>query len=164
MAAGAIYQAGHVSGLIHNGYAGLVTDQPETAGPDPKIQFARVVRDARERRGLNQDELADKAGVSRPTIQRIETAKTGTPNPDTARRIFQALGLDPRLIPVILGYATADEMGLPPEMPRVFTPTIERAIAILEDPNVPAATKAEWVEFLAFRAGQTSTDAPRKAG
>lgn len=164
MAAGTIYQATHVSGLIHTGYAGTVEAQVEADGPDPKLQFARTVRDAREQRGWNQDDLADKAGVSRPTIQRIETAKTGTPNPDTARRIFQALGLDPRLIPVILGYATAEELGLPPQLPRVFTPTIERAIAILEDPGVPAAAKEEWVEFLAFRAAQTSTDTPRRAG
>jgi transcriptional regulator with XRE-family HTH domain len=116
------------------------------------LRFARVVREAREQRGWNQERLADVADVSRPTIQRWETAKTGTPDPENARRVFKALGLDPRLIPVVLGYVTAEEMGLPPEPPRVFNPTVEEAIRILEDPRVPAAAKTEWVEFLRFRA------------
>jgi transcriptional regulator with XRE-family HTH domain len=141
--------------------------EPDTTdiGEDPKLRFAQVVREAREQRGWTQDQLAEAAGVARPTIQRWETGKTGTPEPDNARRVFLALGLDPRLIPVILGYATPDEMGLPARMPRVFTPTIERAIAILEDPKVPAAAKEEWVAFLAFRAAQEAErNAPKQAG
>jgi hypothetical protein len=50
----------------------------------------------------------------------------------------------------VLGYVTAEEMGLPPEPPRVFTPTVEEAIAILEDPKVPAAQKEEWLRYLRY--------------
>lgn len=82
--------------------------------------------------------------------------------------MFQALGLDPRLIPVVLGYVTAEEMGLPPEPPRVLSPTAEQALAILEDPAVPAARKEEWLMFLQFSAersaAQSAPGGPRKAG
>jgi transcriptional regulator with XRE-family HTH domain len=122
------------------------------AGLDPRQRLAAVVREARRDRGWNQEQLAIAADVSEPTIQRYETGKTGTPDPYVARRVFKALGLDPRLIPVILGYVTAEEMGLPPEQPRVFTPTIERAIEILDDPKVSPERKAEWLAFLEFSA------------
>lgn len=121
-------------------------------GEDSRVQFGRVIRDARTRRGWNQDELADAAGISRPTVNRWETAKTGTPDPENARRAFIALGLDPRRIPVILGYVTADEMHLPAQPARVFNEMTEEAIRILEDPAIPSAAKHEWVEFLKFRA------------
>jgi transcriptional regulator with XRE-family HTH domain len=114
----------------------------------PRLRFGEVIREARRAKRLSQQELADAAGVSEPTIQRWENGRTGTPDPENARRAFLALGLDPRLIPVLLGYVTAEEMGLPPEAPRVFTPTVEEAIAILEDKTVPAEAKDEWVEFL----------------
>jgi transcriptional regulator with XRE-family HTH domain len=136
------------------------------AGDDtPRQRFASTVRAARIQRGWRQDQLATAAGVSEPTIQRWETGKTGTPDPENARKVFTALGLDPRLIPVLLGYVTAEEMDLPPEPPRVFNPTVEEVIRILEDPQVPAAAKAEWVEFLRFRAQPPAeTDAHRQAG
>lgn len=167
MATGTIYQATHVSGLIHSGYAsGVATPDRTDMDPhmEPRLRFARVVREAREQRGWTQDELADQAGVTRPTIQRWETAKTGTPDPVNARRVFLALGLDPRLIAVILGYVTEQEAGLPPIAPRVFPPTVEQAIRILEDPNIPAAAKHEWVEFLTYRAAQAAQSATKQAG
>lgn len=76
--------------------------------------------------------------------QRWETAKTGTPDLENARRTFIALGLDPRLIPVLLGYVTAEEMGAPAAVPRVFAPMVEDAIRILERPRVPSVVAAEW--------------------
>lgn len=131
------------------------------------MSFAMVVREARKERGWNQAELAIAAGVSEPTIQRYETGKSGTPDGETARRVFKALGLDPRLIPVVLGYVTAEEMGLPAELPRVFSPDVETVIRILEDPAVPAAKKQEWVRFLEFTtrpSGGLEVRADLKAG
>lgn len=169
MAIPTLYQASGVSGLIRHGYAAGVTPADRPApDEDPRQRFARVVRQAREQRGWHQDQLADAAGVSRPTIQRWETGKTGTPDPENARRVFQALGLDPRLIPVVLGYVTAEEMGVPAEPPRVFNPSIEEVIRILESPEVAPSVKAEWVEFLRYRATQSEPAvvrrSPREAG
>jgi transcriptional regulator with XRE-family HTH domain len=142
-----------VSGLIRLGYASAVTPAQPQAPEEPRQAFARIVREAREQRGWGQDQLAEAAGVSRPTIQRWETAKTGTPDPENARRVFQALGLDPRLIPVVLGYVTAEEMGVDPVPPRLRDATTEEILTILEDPKVSVAQKREWLEFLRFRTG-----------
>jgi transcriptional regulator with XRE-family HTH domain len=165
MATGTVYTSTRVSGLMHDRYARRVAAQPDSpSSSEPRPEFSQVVKDAREQRGWNQDQLAEAAGVSRPTIQRWESAKTGAPDPENARKVFLALGLDPRLIPVILGYVTPEEMGLPPQVPRVFAPTVEQAIRILEDPAVPAAAKHEWIEFLQFRANQAVDAASRQAG
>jgi transcriptional regulator with XRE-family HTH domain len=119
---------------------------------DPVRRFASLIRETREYRGWSQDDLAERAGVSRPTINRYEQAKTRTPDPETARAIFHALRLDPRRIPVLLGYVTEEEMGLPPESPRMFHATTEEVIAILEDPKVDPKAKAEWLQYLRWRA------------
>lgn len=39
--------------------------------------FGDVIRKARERSGLSQEALAERAEISRPTIARIETGTTG---------------------------------------------------------------------------------------
>jgi transcriptional regulator with XRE-family HTH domain len=164
MATPSVYRSRHVSPLMRVMtsdllYPHLMRDgQADTKGGSPSLSFGEVIREARKQKRMSQQELADAAGVSEPTIQRWENGRTGTPDPENARRAFLALSLDPRLIPVILGYVTADEMGLPPEAPRVFAPTVERAIAILEDPTIPSAAKAEWVEFLQFRAQSVSAN------
>lgn len=146
--------------LMHLGYAADVTPQPSAPEEEPRQRFARVVREARQQRGWSQDDLADAAEVSRPTVQRYEYAKTATPDPEAARRIFRALGLDPRLIPVVLGFVTAEEMALPPEPPRVFEPSLEEVIAIWEDPDVPVATKREWAEYLKYRKQMAAAQLP----
>jgi transcriptional regulator with XRE-family HTH domain len=159
------------SPLMHVRYAAAVTPAQNLPDEEPRQRFARIVRQAREDRGWTQEDLADAADISRPTVQRYENGRTATPEAESARRIFRALGLDPRLIPVVLGYVTAEEMGLPPEPPRVFTPTAEEAIAILEDPKVPAAQKEEWLRYLRYvthdatsTAAQPSAAPPRRAG
>jgi len=52
------------------------------------------LREQRLAKFLTQDELAERSGVSRPTINRIETAKA-VPRPGTVRRLAQALELRP---------------------------------------------------------------------
>jgi len=144
-------------------YRGSMSDtaQPED---EPLRRFADLIRATRESRGWSQDDLAERAGVSRPTINRYEQGKTRTPDPATARAIFSALRLDLRRIPVVLGYITDEEMGLPAEGTRMFHATTEEAIAILEDPKVDPRRKAEWLEFLRFRAEQESGGGRKQVG
>ncbi|PZT88202.1 MAG: transcriptional regulator [Gordonia sp. (in: high G+C Gram-positive bacteria)] len=53
--------------------------------------FGEAVREARKRRGWSQGELGEKAGVSRPTIARVEANNDVTTA--TIAKIAQALGL-----------------------------------------------------------------------
>ena len=58
--------------------------------------FGKSVQAARLERGWSQDELAEKAGVSRPTVSRVELGQE--PSMRTARRLATALGLSVEII------------------------------------------------------------------
>ncbi|MFI5895702.1 helix-turn-helix domain-containing protein [Actinoplanes sp. NPDC051513] len=127
----------------------------EQADNDPLQRFAAFIRHNRQRVGWTQKHLAESAGVSRPTVQRYENAKSEVPQPSPARAIFGALGLDVRLIPVLLGYVTADEVNAPPPSTRLLSALAEEAVSLLDDPAVSDDVKEEWVAFLRFRTGRT---------
>jgi DNA-binding XRE family transcriptional regulator len=51
------------------------------------------LRNARERRAMSQLELAERAGVARQTLIRLERGRPATP--ETHRKLAEALGLQP---------------------------------------------------------------------
>lgn len=53
----------------------------------------RKIKDARRAKGLTQKELAERSGVSRVTINALETGKLTNTKTDTLRSIAKALGL-----------------------------------------------------------------------
>jgi transcriptional regulator with XRE-family HTH domain len=53
--------------------------------------FGDVIREARKRQGWSQGELGEKAGVSRPTIARVEANNDVTTA--TIAKVAEALGL-----------------------------------------------------------------------
>jgi transcriptional regulator with XRE-family HTH domain len=57
------------------------------------VRLTRL-KDVRQRKALTQQQLADKAGVNRVTIARIE-AGTDEPFPTTVRKVADALGVEP---------------------------------------------------------------------
>lgn len=122
---------------------------PEFAHETPLMGLARLIREAREERGWTQDQLADASGVSRPTIQRYENAKSA-PELDKVRAVIIALNVDVREIPVALALVTREEMGLPPERarPRRFDATTEEILALLEDRRVSHGEKVALREML----------------
>jgi transcriptional regulator with XRE-family HTH domain len=61
---------------------------------DVKIDGEKV-RAARERAFLSKSELADRAGLNRNTIGRIEEARNIEVYPRTIRKIAEALSVDP---------------------------------------------------------------------
>ncbi|HEV2067956.1 MAG TPA: helix-turn-helix transcriptional regulator [Thermomicrobiales bacterium] len=73
-----------------------------------------TLREARLRRRMSQQALADRAGVARVTVSQIELGKSG-PRPHIARRIAEALDTAPSDIAEFR--AAAESMQLP-------TPTI----------------------------------------
>lgn len=73
--------------------------------------FAHLIFMARMERGWTQDELADRSGVSRPTILRWEGGHASAPSPVAIRAVCSALDLHPTRALVALGYLTADELA-----------------------------------------------------
>jgi HTH-type transcriptional regulator, competence development regulator len=57
------------------------------------VKLTRL-KDVRQRKALTQQQLAEKAGVNRVTIARIEGGKD-EPLPTTLRKVADALGVDP---------------------------------------------------------------------
>lgn len=51
------------------------------------------VKEVRERKGISQEELAEKSGVSRTTISEIETQKKEVTTNITLEKIANALGV-----------------------------------------------------------------------
>lgn len=60
------------------------------------MDIASIVATARERAGLTQQQLADRAGTSQPAVARLERGQ-GSPSIDTVRRIVNAAGFDLRV-------------------------------------------------------------------
>ena len=57
------------------------------------VKLTRL-KDVRQRKALTQQQLAEKAGVNRVTIARIEGGKD-EPFPTTVRKVADALGVEP---------------------------------------------------------------------
>lgn len=60
-------------------------------GEADKPGFGEIIREARKKQGWSQAELGEKAGVSRPTIARVEANNDATTV--TIAKIAQVLGL-----------------------------------------------------------------------
>lgn len=89
-----------------------------TLGDGRKCSAMLTLREARLRRRMSQQTLADRAGVARVTVSQIELGKSG-PRPHIARRIAEALDTAPS--DIVEFRAAAESMQLP-------TPTILAAL------------------------------------
>ena len=56
------------------------------------VKLGESIRRARERAGLGQNELAKRAGINQPTLQRIESGRSEDPSVSLVLRIAAALG------------------------------------------------------------------------
>jgi transcriptional regulator with XRE-family HTH domain len=72
------------------------------------VRLTRL-KDVRHRKALTQQQLADRAGVNRVTIARIEGGKD-EPFPTTVRKVADALGVEPEVLsePVVQARPSAD--------------------------------------------------------
>lgn len=111
--------------------------------------LANLIKDQREALDLTQGDLAKKAKVSRPTVQRAEYGKRV--QPEKLRSIFLALGLDPREIPVALGLVTRAEVGLTPEPAPRYSRVTQEMIKLFEDRAVSDEEKEAVVTLLRSR-------------
>jgi transcriptional regulator with XRE-family HTH domain len=98
------------------------------------VRLTRL-KDVRQRKALTQQQLADRAGVNRVTIARIEGGKD-EPFPTTVRKVADALGVDPEelLEPVVEkaanGPASAAINGVAAGLP------LDARITVVDEENV----------------------------
>jgi transcriptional regulator with XRE-family HTH domain len=98
------------------------------------VRLTRL-KDVRQRKALTQQQLADRAGVNRVTIARIEGGKD-EPFPTTVRKVADALGIDPEelLEPVVEkaanGPASAAINGVAAGLP------LDARITVVDEENV----------------------------
>lgn len=80
-----------ISDLLIARPADLATIRPPAV---VKLTRLKVIR---ERKALTQEELAQRAGVSRITVARLETG-VDEPRPSTTRKLAAALGVEPEAL------------------------------------------------------------------
>jgi transcriptional regulator with XRE-family HTH domain len=143
-------EARDVSNPIQTAAARTAYLQRVPASESPRGDaFGALIRESRQRKGWTQDRLVEESGVSRATITRWEAGDARRPDPEQVRAVCAALGVDPRLAAVALGYLSQEDIA--PSGPRSrLDPTIEEVIAILQDPNVADEQKADWIDYLRF--------------
>ena len=64
-----------------------------SATTSPEQAFGIVLRTVRTERGLSQEDLAERTGLSVRTIRYLESGRAGRPRPETARLLADAFGL-----------------------------------------------------------------------
>jgi transcriptional regulator with XRE-family HTH domain len=109
--------------------------------------FATLLRETRRLRGMTQDELIDRSGISRSTVLRWEKETPGSINVEQVRQLCATLDLDPREAVIALGFVTREEMGLPPR-PLGLPPALQHAMSLLGDRNIPEGAKTKLLEHL----------------
>lgn len=80
---------------------------PRPRGSHRGTAFAELIAGARRRRGLTQDEVTLRSGVSRSTLNRWEAGDATRPDPDHIRSVCGVLDIDPVAALVALGYLDA---------------------------------------------------------
>jgi transcriptional regulator with XRE-family HTH domain len=96
------------------------------------------LKDVRQRKALTQQQLAEKAGVNRVTIARIEGGKD-EPFPTTVRKVADALGVEPEelLAPVSASVANG------PSSAPVADLTLDARVAVDDPTEVHRLLQAE---------------------
>ncbi|MFN8636146.1 MAG: helix-turn-helix transcriptional regulator [Chloroflexota bacterium] len=96
------------------------------------------LKDVRQRKALTQQQLADRAGVNRVTIARIETGRD-EPFPTTLRKVADALGVEPE---ELLEPAREAATSMPANGPAA-TPPLDPRITVMDPENVARLLQAE---------------------
>jgi transcriptional regulator with XRE-family HTH domain len=107
--------------------------------------FAALLLAARKRKGLRQEDVAERSGVSRRTLTRWEGGNAERTDADGVRAVCEVLGIDPTDAAIALGYV---DPGPRPEPPP--NPTLEEVIDMFLDDRVPDEVKWEAVRYLRY--------------
>jgi transcriptional regulator with XRE-family HTH domain len=122
------------------------------ARPTPVID-RRKLRRLRQRLGWTQQDLAERSGVQRPTISKIETGNRQNLRTTTLQRLAQALGV------------TADDLLLAPPLhavadrPPDYKTTLAAVVKLAEDlEQADLEDLLEYIEFLRAKRGRHQAD------
>lgn len=85
----------------------------QVADTDPVYRFGEFVGAERKRIGWNQNQLAERAGVSVATVSAVEIGKT-CPRLDVAAKLLTALGVEFRLLGTVTLPAVAPSEPVKP--------------------------------------------------
>lgn len=145
--------ARHVTYLAHR--ESLTSTYRVPMSPDERGKaFAKLIIEGRHRKGWRQEDLVAASGISRRNLSRWENGLAERPDPDQVRAVCLALGIDPRLAAVALGYLSPDEVGPVAEQGPPLTEEEQAVLAVLRNPKIPSAEKAPLVEYLKFLGDQ----------
>ena len=67
------------------------------------VQYGKLIKEERARKGLKQKELAARAQVSRAVLSRLEQGKPKAVQSDTIDRLLDALGVKPQVREALAG-------------------------------------------------------------
>src|SRR5690242_20215175 len=93
--------------------------------PDDRGSFAALLQRYRALAGLSQEELAERAGLSRRGISDLERGARRSPRPDTVRRLADALqlGIAERAALLASAHGATTVFGAPEPLPLPVTLT-----------------------------------------
>jgi transcriptional regulator with XRE-family HTH domain len=122
-------------------YVDQVSDTEHTVS----TTWGTYVRTERQRRGVNQDDLADTIGVDRKTLMRIESGETKRVDLALLVEICTALGIRPSDAVAELA-PDAEHVPLPPPLPKEIARLVDNLNA-LDQPGDRGLLleRVEWV-------------------
>jgi transcriptional regulator with XRE-family HTH domain len=118
-----------------------------TPTQDGSRDLATLLRQRRLQMQITQEDVADRAGISRQTYNKYERGGTLNPKPRELRAVCLVLKLDPREVPVALGFVTREEIDLPPQQP-ALPRSIRRILQLLDAEQVPATAKKRLLKII----------------
>ncbi|MFF3867572.1 BTAD domain-containing putative transcriptional regulator [Micromonospora sp. NPDC001898] len=102
-----------------------------TPGAAPDVPFSVILRAARDRAGVTQRELADRAGVSVATIRDLEQGRSRLPRRASLHAMIEALGLSGDGAELVRAAATTRTEPAPQPDPVPGDPVDEISVAVL---------------------------------
>lgn len=140
----------------------------------PGRRLATLLRDARAFLNMTQDDAAAASGISRQTYVRYESGRAANPQAEELRAVAKALKIDPREVPIALGYVTRDEMGMPPAEPPL-PKTLRTIVSLINDQKIPESARAAllktvqhavdlWYEVMGVKKPVREPSAEERAG
>lgn len=121
--------------------------------------FAALLVAARKRKGLRQEDVAERSGVSRRTLTRWEGGNAERTDADGVRAVCEVLGINLTDAAIALGYVDPEPRPEPPP-----DPTLEEILDMWRDDTVPEEVKWEALRYLRYLRTQPAGPPTRRQG